>query len=916
MTRMIERWFPCAEVSAASQNGWGSGRQEKNLFTWFAARPTAQAKAAVLCSLLPWPESEAEQSRLQELVRRAMSGTYSAWDELRREIQNSNPEGASVLDPFSGRGMIPLEAARLGFPSFAIDYSPVAVMASQLLCEYPFRDWCGEPPLPFPSASERLIETEPRLLQDVRTVLDEVGRRFSDSMREFYPDVDGSQAWAYLWAVTLPCLECGHRFPLVGSYVLRKPRSLKSTKKRPAFFDPGQSYRINADRRLGRYSIEVFDGAPRDAPTLRNAVGPDGKKIAGKAAVCPFCQHSHSTATQRRMSVEGLGEDALLVVADLDEEVGKRYRPATDEDRQPLLSVDDALSREAPFGPLTPAVPNEEIPDNNRRFIQPIQYGARTYGDLMCARQTLSFVRLSRSMNNVAADLHAAGVSPDYVKALMGYAAAQFVRKLRRSTRGTTLQIPEQAASNIYANDSAIAFMYDFLETGIGEGPGTWASLSRSGSTTLKNILSGNGGQPAVVTRGSAASQPWSTGSMAAVVTDPPYDSLIYYTDTSDILYVWLKRALMASWPEFSVTADPRGLQEKSDEMIVKAFGAGPDEHRTRDFYDARMTEAFRECRRVVRSGGVVTIVFGHGEPEVWQRLLSAIHAAGLVMTGSWAANTESGSNAGDRKANIRTTLTMSCRPAPEARPIGRKGSVEAAIKAEVKSRYPEWERWGLAPTDMLMAAAGPAMEIVGKYSDVLDAKGDPVDISTFLPLARAAVQEAMAVEIDHHPLETFDARTRFALWWARLFGREIAPKSELRWQSLAASLELADVRDLVPDADKGCQLVTSGRFQSTVNSESAVIDVALSLAAVSDQGRESMGRVLADSGRDPQDAYLWACVKFLADRLPDSDPDSIAFNRVMRSREGIASASESIDIAEKAEQRDRQERSKQSRLF
>ena len=56
--RMIERWFPCAEVSEASESGWGSGKSEKALFTWFAARPLAQAKAAVLTSLLPWPEDE------------------------------------------------------------------------------------------------------------------------------------------------------------------------------------------------------------------------------------------------------------------------------------------------------------------------------------------------------------------------------------------------------------------------------------------------------------------------------------------------------------------------------------------------------------------------------------------------------------------------------------------------------------------------------------------------------------------------------------------------------------------------------------------------------------------------------------------------------------------------------------------
>src|SRR5690348_264641 len=106
---MIERWFPCAEVSEAAAKGWGSGSTERNLFTWFAARPTAQAKAAVLTSLLPWPEDEAEQKRLQDLVREAMTGRYNAWEGLRKEILASNNHGAAVLDPFSGRGMIPLE---------------------------------------------------------------------------------------------------------------------------------------------------------------------------------------------------------------------------------------------------------------------------------------------------------------------------------------------------------------------------------------------------------------------------------------------------------------------------------------------------------------------------------------------------------------------------------------------------------------------------------------------------------------------------------------------------------------------------------------------------------------------------------------------------------------------------------------
>src|SRR3954470_4973118 len=147
--RMIERWFPCAEVSQASASGWGSGKSEKALFTWFAARPLAQAKAAVLTSLLAWPEDETEQLRLQDLVRRAMTGHDAAQAEVIAELAKAHPNGASTLDPFSGRAMIPLEAARLGLAAHGVDYSPVATLAGQLLADFPLRDWTQEPALHF-----------------------------------------------------------------------------------------------------------------------------------------------------------------------------------------------------------------------------------------------------------------------------------------------------------------------------------------------------------------------------------------------------------------------------------------------------------------------------------------------------------------------------------------------------------------------------------------------------------------------------------------------------------------------------------------------------------------------------------------------------------------------------------------------
>ena len=235
MTRLIERWFPCAEVTENSKKGWGSGRSEKTLFTWFAARPLAQAKAAVICSLLPWPDEPAEQERLCALVRKAMEGRDAAHGELVEELARCHPDGASLLDSFSGRAMIPLEAARLGVKAWGIDYSPVATLAGTLLADYPLRDWSDEPPLPIDGYEQWAAEhfAEPRLLRDVGFVLKLVGERYEAAMDRFYPVVNGKRPWGYLWAVTVPCVNCGRRFPLVGNLQLRRPDPAKATPASP-----------------------------------------------------------------------------------------------------------------------------------------------------------------------------------------------------------------------------------------------------------------------------------------------------------------------------------------------------------------------------------------------------------------------------------------------------------------------------------------------------------------------------------------------------------------------------------------------------------------------------------------------------------------------------------------------------------
>lgn len=280
---------------------------------------------------------------------------------------------------------------------------------------------------------------EDRLVADVERVLDEVGRRYKASMAEFYPKVNERQPWGYLWAVTLPCQECGRRFPVTGSLALRHPL--------PAKNDPGQSYRIEVDRQAGAFRAVIHEGPPSGNPTLV-VVTKGGKAQRGKAAVCPFCEHVHPKDVHTRLASEGLGEDVLLIAADIDPDVGKSFREPTVEEYAAAAAADAALHAERPFAPGLPAVPDEEIPPGNYDTVRPSMYGARTYGDICNGRQTLGFVRLCRIISELSQQLLVHGTSADYAAALTAYAGSVIARRLRRSTRGVGLLLHLTATTN------------------------------------------------------------------------------------------------------------------------------------------------------------------------------------------------------------------------------------------------------------------------------------------------------------------------------------------------------------------------------------------------------------------------------------------------------------------------------------
>ena len=891
-SRLIDTWFPCPEVDEAVKKPEGSGRSEKALFTWFASRPIAQARAAVLTTLL----TDDEETR-QDIRSAVLYGHTDSMERLRGRVDAQYPgKPPVVLDLFSGRGIIPLEASRSGATAIGTDLSPVATLAGRLLADYPLRDWANEPPLPFggqPTNDLTLLmeadDRTPRLIRDVEAVIGEVQRRVVEEMAPHYPgnpDRGGEIPWAYLWAVTIPCDRCGRRFPLLGSLVLRHP--YKRTN------DAGQC--LVLDGSGSELNVRVATGVPNQTPTFAAPVG-----HRGKSGRCPYedCGQTHNLDTIKAKGFAGQYEDSLVAVAEIAPEGAQKvFRSPRRDEYEAVASLPEIGAAQVATA-LSP-IPNEEIPEGNTNTIQALLYGYKTYGSLMNRRQSLLFATTTRSVEAIFNELTRV-VSKEYAAALTAYAAAVIPKQIRYSTRGASLRPHGNAngtdqnrcqVADVFSSQSIIKSQFDYLETGPLRGPGTWNSVSRGLVDALVKTMRENppGTNSSRLRRASATALPLRDGVVDAIICDPPYYDMITYADSSDLFYVWIKRALRAASPDLfgGQFSDSSGLQDKSDEIIVKSKGRRiPGEHRTTAFYESMLSDAFSEAKRVLKRDGRMTVIFGHSDPEAWKRLLTALADAGFVVTSSWPSRTET---AVTGVATISVTVSIGCLVAPANRPVGIAAQVDAAVIDEVKLRCKQWDADGLALEDQQMAAYGAALSVVGQYEKVIAPSGDTVPLEHYMTLARKAVRQSVAMRLDSLPLETFDALTRFAVFWMELYGRADVPKGEAKFFAMSDELRIDELRGrMVSESGRGFRI----RYDApeSVTPKSSRFEVVRGMAAAWPNGTEAVARVIEAADLGATDQYLWAVADWLSTKLPASDPVSGALAAIKRNKPAIQGA-------------------------
>ena len=413
------------------------------------------------------------------------------------------------------------------------------------------------------------------------------------------------------------------------------------------------------------------------------------------------------------------------------------YRAPRPEDDN-SAKIKELLDEKLPEWEALDLVPSETIPDGNKTT-EPQRYGMNVWRDLFSPRQLLchgTSVEIYREM--LAAD-RAAGELNEIRKAAYGYLALTLDTILNYNNRAGRWDNTTGRVRSIFDRHD-FAFVWSYAEmaplvTGMGY---DWAfdktakcirelvALVRPEAANNNDDLFDDADAaeytppPITITcKPGDSLDHIEDGSIDVVVMDPPYYDNVMYAELSDFFYVWLKRTAGHIFPELF----RRHLTDKDNEAVAnpaKFKGQkGASALAGRD-YQERMASIFAECRRALKSDGVMTLMFTHKATSAWDALTKGLMEAGFAITASWPINTEAeGSMHIKNKAAANSTIFLVCRPRigdMEAEPDLYWEDVEPLVAKAVRTRVKEFQDAGIAGVDLYLASFGPALEEFSRH--------------------------------------------------------------------------------------------------------------------------------------------------------------------------------------------------------
>lgn len=813
--KLIEVALPLPEINDASSYDKmpGIGPHPKGIHHWWARLPLPCARAVLFASVVTDPsddpawkdkseaEQDAERERLFGILRRLMGKKLhehpEVYEEANKEmLRHCDGKLPPVLDPFSGGGSIPLEAARLGFEAHAADLNPVAVLLNKCNLELAPR-WAGHAPVN-PEDRESDVGTQvwtgtKGLAADVRYYGRLIRERALEKIGHLYPKVKLPEEYgggeanviAWIWARTVASQDPaarGAHVPLVSSYWL------SSKNGNLAWIEPV------IDRAGGTYRFAVKTGTPTDKSFIKA-----GTKIGrGAKFKCLFSDQPLDGDHIKSESKAGrLGCRMLAIVAE--GRRGRVYLPATSEQElaAQMPPPDDAPSEDMAYDP---------------RNIWCVGYGLTRFDQLFTSRQLVgltTLVSLIRELGDeIALNARDSHLSAEdtlaYTSSVQTFLAlgidrcADFGNAMCRWSSGN------QKVMNLFSKQ-AIPMIWDFAEANLlASTVGGWSTCIDYVADCIATLVVSSWQRGQVIQADAA------TGAAAVpnlmVSTDPPYYDNMSYASLSEFFYVWLRRSVKRFYPEIFDTL----VIKKDKELIADAHRFEGQTAKAKEHFESGFRNTFTAVRQHLDSRYPLTVYYafkqeddqGDDEGETtggvdlttgWETLLEALISSGFAITATWPVRASQqwrqvsmGTNA------LASYIVLACRPRPESAPrVGRNAFV-AELKRELPSALRHLQQGNVAPVDFAQASIGPGMAVFSRYGSVLESSGKSMSVRTVLGIINGMKDELLGESV-----EELDKDTRWAVQW---FGEDAFQWGDSGKANLLANAQATALNGLVAD--------------------------------------------------------------------------------------------------------------------
>ena len=138
------------------------------------------------------------------------------------------------------------------------------------------------------------------------------------------------------------------------------------------------------------------------------------------------------------------------------------------------------------------------------------------------------------------------------------------------------------------------------------------------------------------------------TGSVDAIITDPPFFDNVHYSQLADFFHVWQRYILGENGHQHACSTRSCEEVQNSD----------------RAEYTKRLAAVLGEAHRVLKDEGVMALTYHHSRSDGWRSILEAIMFSGFVISAGhpWKAESAGAGSKLQAKEPINLDIIIVCR--------------------------------------------------------------------------------------------------------------------------------------------------------------------------------------------------------------------------------------------------------------